>query len=169
MKRKRRRNAWWHHSYLCIQHTWAFSVSGEAIVIVSHTPNITLMTNKNNDLIKYHSTPLISIFDNYGPSCFTRHMNLHKPLSPELLLRQENWCLKTESPLPSFALDPVSDCWVKELETFAYPVWATLMKGLRPEFELHGKFICFAHTPHTHHLVGTLSNSLARSSHETIT
>lgn len=47
------------------------------------------MANNNNDLIKYHNTPLISIFDNYGPSCFTRHMNLCKSLFTELLLRQE--------------------------------------------------------------------------------
>lgn len=126
------------------------------------------MTNKNNDLIKYHNTPLISIFDNYGPSCFTRHMNLHKLLSPKLLLRQEKLVSQNWVTLTSFALDLVSDCLGGEFETFAYSEWATLMKGLRPEFELHGKFVCFAHTPHTHHLVGTLSNSLAHSSHETI-
>lgn len=53
-------------------------MSGEAIVMGGHTPNITLMANNNNNLIKYCNTPLISIFDNYGPSCFTRNMNLYK-------------------------------------------------------------------------------------------
>lgn len=60
----------------------------EAIVMGSHAPNITLVANNNNSLIKHHNTPLINIFDNYGPSCFTRRMNLYKSVPTEWLLRQ---------------------------------------------------------------------------------
>lgn len=51
-------------------------MSSESIVMGSYTLNITLMANNNNSLVKYDNIPLINIVDNYGPSCFTRHMNL---------------------------------------------------------------------------------------------